>query len=76
MEVIKLKAISFAKTFVALFVLQICYAISQIPFEQVVSGEVLQGTLIVGLIAAASRSAADLAWEKIMPVKLGGKPKA
>lgn len=69
----KLELISFAQTFGALFVLNVAFSISQIPLDQILSGEVMTSSVLLGLISAAGRSAFKLAWQKVMPVKLGGK---
>jgi len=72
-EKIKLEAISFAQTFVTLFLAQVGLMAAQIPLDQLLSGEAFTAAVLVGLFSAAARSALKAAWEKTMPIKLGGK---
>jgi hypothetical protein len=76
MSKFKLEAISFAQTFVTLFVIDIALAFAQIPADQVLSGEVFTGAVLVGIVSAAARSALKVAWEKFLPKALGGKKKS
>jgi hypothetical protein len=69
----KIQAVSFAQTFLASFVLYIGTAISELPIDRVMSGEVFGQSIVIGLIVAAARAALKVAWEKAMPVSLGGK---
>ena len=73
MEKFKLEAISFAQTFVALFLADIAFTLAEIPVSEILSGEVLTGAFVVGIISASIRSALKASWQKFMPVKLGGK---
>ena len=75
MEKFKLEAISFAQTFVTVFLIDIGIALSQIPVSEIVSGKVFTVAFLTSVLFAASRSALKVAWEKIMPLKLGGKKK-
>lgn len=75
MQKFKTEAISFAQTFVSLFLTTVGAQIVLIPHEQLLSGEAFTGAFIVGLVSAAARSALKAAWERVMPVKLGGRSK-
>ena len=73
MKIKKEEFISFLQTFTAFFVIEMGYQISQVSFDQIISGEVLTWAFVIGLVVAAVRSAIKLAWQKVMPISFGGK---
>ena len=73
MEKFKLEAISFAQTFVALFLFDVAFSLQQVPLDQLVSMKNFNTAFFLGIVAASARSALKVAWQKFMPVKLGGK---
>jgi len=72
MEKLKIETISFAQTFGALFIIDLAASVSQLGLNQILSGQALTGAFITGLISGAGRSALKAAWQKVMPIKLGG----
>lgn len=73
MKIKKEEVISFLQTFSAFFVVELGYQVSQVSFDKIMNGDVLTWAFVIGLVVAAARSAVKLAWQKIMPVSLGGK---
>lgn len=73
MSYIKEHLISFAITFLTTFLTTLSYAIAAIPHDQITDGQVFTTSFFVGLILAAVRSAGKTAWERLMPLRYGGR---
>ena len=75
MEKLKTEAISFAQTFVTLFLSTLSLGISQMSTEALMDWDTYTTSFIVGLIVSAARTAVKLAWQQTLPESIGGNPK-
>lgn len=72
-ENIKLQAISFAQTFVASFLSILGVAVFQVSPEVLANPNNWVISAVGGAIFAAVRAALKMAWQKTLPVSIGGK---
>lgn len=73
MSKIKEEVISFAQTFITLFLSTVSLAISQMSVESLSDYHTYTTSFVVGLVVSAARTALKLAWQKTLPASIGGK---
>ena len=72
MNKFKIELISFAQTFGATFLTTVGILISNIPTESLNNPTTYTHSFVFGIVMAGARTAFKIAWQKFLPVSMGG----
>lgn len=74
-EYIKSHVVSFAQTFISTFLVTLSAIVTQVPYETLSDPTAWSKGAITACIFSLARTALKIAWEKTLPVSVGGLPK-
>jgi len=64
--------VSFAQTFLSVFLTTLITIISQVPLETLMDYSTYTTSFLIGIVVATARQTLKVLWQKFLPVSVGG----